>query len=81
VGILFILFDLLSTLLQLQEIKANLASGAYGIGYLMGSQSLLCIGLAFLYSSRRVQQKINRKKLRALEDTFMNGVEGQPPTP
>ena len=70
IGILFIALDVLSTIVSAREIFAQLANDAYGIGYFLGSQLFLFVGIFFIYRARKVQQNIERRETEAMIESY-----------
>jgi len=62
-GIVFIVLDILASLVTLRDIKSHFSSDAYDVGYLFGSQVFLYIGLIFLFGASRLKKKIRQREL------------------
>ena len=67
VGSICILLNLLVDVVQLRDIKNNITSDAYGIGYLFGQHILLLIGIILFISAYKVKKKIRNQKSDQLE--------------
>lgn len=69
-GVLLIVINCMVTLTSFKELKTHFTSAEDDIGYLIGSQIFLYIGVWLIYRSYKVQQKINAKSRQALIDAF-----------
>jgi hypothetical protein len=69
-AVILIILDFYTTLVRVKDMKSHFTSGGYDIGYLIGSQFLLYIGIGLIYCAYRVQQKINKRNRQALLDGF-----------
>ena len=67
VGSICILLNLLVDVVQLRDIKNNITSDAYGIGYLFGQHILLLIGIILFISAYKLKKKIRNQKSDQLE--------------
>ena len=66
IGIILIVLNLLVDISDFNHIKSQVQKDASGIGYLIGSQLFLIIGLVLLRMSYKLQQRIKRKQLREM---------------
>ena len=69
-GVILIILDFLTTLGNAKELVRHFTSSGYDIGYLIGSQFFLYIGIWLLYRAYKVQQKIIQKNREALLEVF-----------
>lgn len=69
-GLILVVLDCFTTLLQAKELKRHFTSDEDDIGYLLGSQVFLYLGIWLLYRSYKVQQKIIQRDKQALLDAF-----------
>ena len=67
IGSICILLNLLVDVVQLRDIKNNITSDAYGIGYLFGQHILLLIGIILFISAYKLKKKIRNQKSDQLE--------------
>ena len=67
VGSICILLNLQVDVVQLRDIKNNITSDAYGIGYLFGQHILLLIGIILFISAYKLKKKIRNQKSDQLE--------------
>ena len=69
-GFIFILLDILTTLVSRNDFRNRLNGDSYNLGYLLGSQVFLYIGIVFLYAAHRVKKKMKAKKQSELDDAI-----------
>jgi hypothetical protein len=73
-GILFIVWNILMTIVQWKVIRKELETGPEGVGFLIGSQLFLYLGLVLVFAWRRVQKKIARKEQETMLNSFLKDV-------
>jgi hypothetical protein len=56
-GVLLIVINVLVTLISANELKKHFTSDEFDIGYLLGSQVFLYIGVWLIFRAYKVQQK------------------------
>ena len=78
IGILFILVNLLTDLLELSSGSSYGSDTAYNIGYFLGSHLLLFIGLIFLRQAYKLGKKIKQAKLNTELNTSIHEIGVQP---
>lgn len=69
-GVILIVLNCIVTLITAKELKSHFTSDEYDIGYLLGSQLFLYIGIWLIYRAYKVQKKNNQKNQQDLIDAF-----------
>lgn len=69
-GVLLLIINCIVTLISVKELKKHFTSDESDIGYLLGSQVFLYVGVWLIYRAYKVQQKINKKNRQALIEAF-----------
>lgn len=64
IGILLIVLNLLVDITDFNHIKSQVQKDGSGIGYLIGSQFLLIIGLVLVRMAYKLKLRIERKQLQ-----------------
>ena len=68
IGIVLIILNLLVDIIQLSENSSRDTS--YNIGYFIGSNSLLIIGMVLIRISYKLNKKLKRKEKNGLEEAI-----------
>ena len=69
-GVILIVIDCFTTLISAKELNNHFTSDEFDLGYLLGSQLFLYIGVWLIYRAYKVQQKINQKSRQGLIEAF-----------
>lgn len=68
IGILLVVFNILSHIIEFTENNATADDTAYSIGYFIGSNFFLIIGIVFLRLAYKINKKIKNHQLKEMVD-------------
>ncbi|RYD79070.1 MAG: hypothetical protein EOP53_10190 [Sphingobacteriales bacterium] len=69
-AIVFIVLNIFTTLAEFRELSSHVSSSGYDIGYIIGSQLFLYVGVLFLWLWYRLKKRMSTSQQQSLENSI-----------